>query len=154
MPSIAFFFLLLAPAAAQDELPRNESSYPLAGTQWAQLSIERRIIIRVPALVNRRAGPSPQPPVVWVEKRTDRCLPMKSIVGAAIMEENSVDLILGNQSRVRAILDEGCRSADFYLGFYMEPTSDERLCADRDVIHARSGAMCEIDEFKRLAVKK
>lgn len=126
----------------------------LAGRQFAQLTIERRIIIRVPALVNRRAGPSPQPPVDWKETKANRCVAMKDIVGAAIVKENSVDLILHNQSRLRAKLDGSCRAADFYLGFYMEPTPDERLCADRDMIHARSGAMCEIDEFRRLVVEK
>lgn len=127
---------------------------PLAGTQFAQLSIERRIIIRVPVLVNRRAGPAPQPPVEWKEKRAGRCIPMKDIAGAAITTSGGVDLILHNQSRLRAKLDEGCRAVDFYLGFYMEPTADDRLCADRDMIHARSGAMCEIDEFRRLVAEK
>lgn len=127
---------------------------PLAGQQFAQLTIERRIIIRVPALVNRRAGPAPQPPVEWKEKKGNSCVAMKDIAGAAITRKGSVDLILHNQSRVRAKLNEGCRAADFYLGFYMEPTTDDRLCADRDMIHARSGAMCEIDEFRRLVVVK
>lgn len=118
------------------------------------MTIERRIIIRVPALVNRRAGPGLQPPVEWKEKKAPKCLPMKSIAGAAIVKKDSVDLILNNQTRIRAVLDDGCQSAHFYLGFYMEPTDDDRLCADRDMIHARSGAMCEIDEFKQLVVDK
>lgn len=126
----------------------------LAGRQFAQLAIERRIIIRVPTLVNRRAGPAPQLPIEWKEKKSRRCVPMKDIAGAAITRTDSVDLILHNQSRLRAKLDDGCRAADFYLGFYMEPTADDRLCADRDMIHARSGAMCEIDEIKQLVVKK
>lgn len=126
----------------------------LGGQQFAQLTIQRRIIIRVPALVNRRAGPAPQPPVEWKEKKANRCVFMKDIVGAALTRENSLDLILHNQSRLRAKLDGSCRAADFYLGFYMEPSADDRLCADRDMIHARSGAMCEIDEFRRLVVEK
>lgn len=79
---------------------------------------------------------------------------MSHIVGAALKEPDSVDLILSDQSRLRAKLDHSCRSADFYQGFYMEPTRDDRLCADRDMIHARSGAMCEIEAFKRLVVDK
>lgn len=144
MSSVAFLLLLLAP----------DSAFALAGTEYAQLTIERRIIIRVPALVNRRAGPAPQPQVEWKEKKASRCIPMKSIAGAAITEKDSVDLILNDQKRLRARLDSDCRAADFYLGFYMEPTTDDHLCADRDVIHARSGAICEIEEFKRLVVEK
>lgn len=125
----------------------------LAGREYAQLTIARRIIIRVPALVTRRSGPAPQEEIEWKEKKSGRCLPMKNIVGAAIKEKDSVDLILADQRRVRAKLDT-CRAADFYQGFYMEPTADEMLCADRDMIHARSGAMCEIEAFRRLVVDK
>ena len=148
MSSVAFLLLLLAPASVQDE---RASAF--AGVQYAQLIVERRIIIRVPTLVTRRTAP-PQSEIQWTEKRTKRCLPMKSVVGAAIKEPDSVDLILTDQRRVRAKLDNDCRSADFYQGFYMEPTRDDLLCADRDMIHARNGAMCEIDSFKRLVVEK
>ncbi|MBB4640061.1 hypothetical protein [Rhizorhapis suberifaciens] len=146
MPSVAFLLFLLAPAGMGE-------AYALAGREYAQLTIQRRIIIRVPVLVTRRPGPAPQQEIEWKEKKAGRCLPMKNIVGAAIKEKDSVDLILSDQRRVRAKLDS-CRSADFYQGFYMEPTGDELLCADRDVIHARSGAICEIEAFRRLVVEK
>ena len=148
MSSVAILLLLLAPAAAHDERVSA-----LAGVQYAQVIVERRIIIRVPTLVTRRSG-APQTEIQWKEKRTERCLPMKTVVGAAIKRADSVDLILSDQRRVRAKLDGDCRSADFYQGFYMEPTSDDLLCADRDMIHARNGAMCEIDSFRRLVVEK
>jgi hypothetical protein len=148
LSSVAFLLLLLAPASAQDE------GFPaLAGLQYAQIIVERRIIIRVPTLVTRRSAP-PQAEIRWKEKKGERCLPMKTVVGAAIKRPDSVDLILSDQRRVRAKLDDDCRSADFYQGFYMEPTSDDLLCADRDMIHARNGAMCEIDSFRRLVVEK
>src|SRR3546814_18469222 len=79
---------------------------------------------------------------------------MRNVVGAAITRSDSIDLILSDQTRVRARLDNDCQSADFYSGFYMEPTDDQRLCADRDMVHARNGAMCEVDQFRRLVVKK
>ena len=145
MLSVAFL-LFLAPVG-------TDGTFALAGREYAQLTIERRIIIRVPALVTRRSGPAPQEEIEWKEKKTGRCLPMKSIVGAAIKEGDSVDLILADQRRVRAKLDS-CRSADFYQGFYMEPTGDDLLCADRDMIHARNGAMCEIEAFRRLVLDK
>jgi hypothetical protein len=145
---VAFLLFLLAPATAEDQ---GVSTF--AGVQYAQLTVERRIVIRVPTLVTRRAAP-PQSEIQWKEKKTKRCLPMKTVVGAAIKQPDSVDLILSDQRRVRARLDDDCRSADFYQGFYMEPTGDDLLCADRDMIHARNGAMCEIESFKRLVVEK
>lgn len=148
MSPVAFLLLLIAPAGAQDE-----GAAAFAGTQYAQVIVERRIIIRVPTLVTRRVPP-PQSEIQWTEKKTKRCLPMKSVVGAAIKQADSVDLILSDQRRVRAKLDDSCRSADFYQGFYMEPTNDDLLCADRDMIHARNGAVCEIESFKRLVVEK
>lgn len=148
MSSVAFLLLLLAPASARDD---GVSAF--AGLEYAQLTIERRIIIRVPTLVTRRSAP-PRSEIQWIEKRTKRCLPIKSVVGAAIRQADSVDLILADQRRVRAKLDSDCRSVDFYQGFYMEPTEDDQLCADRDVIHARNGAMCEIESFKGLVVVK
>ena len=39
---------------------------------------------------------------------------------------------------------------DFYAGFYMKGNKDGRLCEDRDEIHARTGARCEVDKFKRM----
>ena len=148
LSSVAFLMLLLAPAAAQDE-----GVAAFAGVQYAQVIVERRIIIRVPTLVTRRSA-APQSEIKWKEKKAERCLPMKTVVGAAIKRTDSVDLILSDQRRVRAKLDNDCRAADFYQGFYMEPTSDDLLCADRDMIHARNGAMCEIDSFRRLVVEK
>src|SRR3546814_11348881 len=79
---------------------------------------------------------------------------MRNVVGAAITRSDSIDLILSDQTRARARLDNDCQSADFYSGFYMEPTDDHRLCADRDMVHARNGAMCEVDQFRRLVVQK
>ncbi|HKR16334.1 MAG TPA: hypothetical protein VJS46_03030 [Rhizorhapis sp.] len=143
---MAFLFLMLASGPA-------DGAYALAGQEYAQLTTRRRIIIRVPALVTRRAGPPPQQEIQWKEKKAGRCLPIKSIAGAAIREEDGVDLILNDQRRFRAKLDS-CQSADFYQGFYVEPTADDLLCADRDMIHARSGAMCEIEAFRQLIVKK
>lgn len=155
MPSMIFLFLIVAPAMAIDTVPSGfGGTLALAGTEYAQLALGRRIIIRVPALVTRRSGPPPQEEIKWKEKKSLRCLPMRNVVGAAITRSDSIDLILSDQTRVRARLDNDCQSADFYSGFYMEPTDDQRLCADRDMVHARNGAMCEVDQFRRLVVKK
>ena len=153
--SVVFLLLLVTPdAAAEGIAPRRADAFAMGGTQYAQLIIERRIIIRVPTLVTRRSGPLPQAEIEWKEKKANRCVPMKAIVGAAITRDDSVDLILSDQRRVRARLNDECRSVDFYSGFYMEPTKDDRLCADRDMIHARNGAMCEIEKFRKLVAEE
>src|SRR3546814_1275071 len=61
LPSMIFLFLIVAPAMAIDTVPSGfGGTLALAGTEYAQLALGRRIIIRVPALVTRRSGPPPQ----------------------------------------------------------------------------------------------
>ena len=112
------------------------------------------MIIRVPLAAQPRAGGrvrAPAPPSIeWDEKKGPRCIAIRSIQSAALGERSSVDLILNNGQRYRARFDKQCRAADFYAGFYIEPTGDGSLCAGRDDIQARSGSACEVDSFKRL----
>ncbi|MEJ7927182.1 hypothetical protein WG908_10500 [Sphingobium sp. AN641] len=120
--------------------------------EWAQLSIQQRIIIRVP--MDRRKGRAStrerEDPVEWEEKKGPKCLAIRSIRAAAITVPNGVDLVLADNHRYRARLERGCRSAGFYSGFYVEPERDGSLCAGRDDLQARSGFACAIDSFKRL----
>ena len=51
---------------------------------------------------------------------------------------------------IRARLEKGCPSIDFYSGFYLKPTKDGQLCQDRDTIHSRTGGACEIEKFRTL----
>lgn len=120
--------------------------------EWAQLSIERRVIIRVP-MARKGAPPSriaPSPADQWEEKKGPRCIALRSIRGASIVARNGVDLILADQHRYRARLERGCDSTGFYSGFYVEPDDDGSLCSGRDELQARSGASCAIDSFRRL----
>ena len=115
--------------------------------ELAQLTIRERIVIRVPRM------PVPQrvtTPVNWKEKKGPKCLPIGSMAGALISGPSQVDLVLQGGSRVRAKLDGDCKPLDFYSGFYIRPTADGQVCADRDAIRVRSGASCPIDTFKRL----
>ena len=114
----------------------------------AQLTIRRQIIIRVP--VRRHEGAPTPPDVEWEESRGPRCVPAKSIAGAALLGQNSVDLLLRDSSRVRAELENACPALDYYYGFYIDPNDDGQICADRDVIRSRMGGQCEIESFKRL----
>ena len=122
-----------------------------------QMVIEQQIIIRVPAqrssLNNFSAAPAPkmrvrQAPVEWKEKKAPKCIAMRNILGMQGAQRDSIDLITRQKQRLRAQLNRGCRALDFYAGFYMQGSKDGQLCEDRDQIHARTGAKCEIDKFR------
>ncbi|AUW60437.1 hypothetical protein C1T17_18625 [Sphingobium sp. SCG-1] len=125
-------------------------------TEFAQLTIEQRVIIRVPLVAPPRRGrPAAAPEAQdWDEKKGPRCLAIRSIRSADLSERNSVDLILSNSQRYRARFGRGCQSAAFYSGFYIEPTDDGSLCAGRDDVKSRGGISCEVDSFKRLVPER
>ncbi len=120
--------------------------------QWAQLTIEQRVIVRVPMAKKGRAParPDPEGRAAWKEKKGPRCIALRSIRSASIIMENAIDLLLADNHRYRARLERGCRSMGFYSGFYVEPDEDGSLCSGRDELQARSGASCAIDSFRRL----
>jgi len=135
-------------------------SIPAPGEATAgfwQVVIEQQLIIRVPAqrssLNNFSASPAPevrlrQAPVEWKEKKAPKCVAMRNILGMQATERDSIDLITRQKQRLRAQLNRGCRGLDFYAGFYMQGTKDGQLCEDRDEIHARTGAKCQIEKFR------
>jgi hypothetical protein len=125
---------------------------PLSGpVELAQLTIEQRVIIRVPlARPSGRVAEAAPPRIEWEEKKGPKCIALRSIQRATITTGSGVDLILLDTKRYRAKLERGCRSADFWSGFYVEPSKDGSLCAGRDTIQARTGVACEIDGFKKL----
>lgn len=134
---------LLAPAAAP-AAPRK--------VQLAQLTVREQIIIRVPA---RPAPPGERMSgVQWSEtKASPKCVSLRSIAGATMLSRESVDLILRDNSRVRARLERSCPALSYYHGFYISPDKDGRVCAGRDVIRSRSGGNCKIDRFRILEAK-
>ena len=79
---------------------------------------------------------------------------MNTVGGAAIIEADSVDLYLRGGVRMRARLDDACPALDYYSGFYISPTRDGMICADRDAIRTRAGGTCNIDRFRLLAVER
>lgn len=119
--------------------------------EMAQLTIQQRVIIRVPAA--RKGAPPPRLAAEdggWNEKKGPRCVALRSIRSASILVPNGVDLILADNHRYRARLEKGCDSLRFYSGFYVEPPADGSLCSGRDELQARSGLSCAIDSFRRL----
>ena len=145
------------PVAVPDTLVGIAVPAPDQGSSFWQMVIEQQLIIRVPArrspITNFSAGPAPSAratdlPVVWKEKKAPKCVAMRNILGMQAVQRDSIDLITRQKQRLRAQLNRGCRALDFYAGFYMQGSKDGQLCEDRDQIHARTGAKCEIDKFR------
>lgn len=138
--SAAALLLLAMSEAAPDEA---------APIEFAQVTVREQIIVRVPVRARRVAPPAK--PIEWKEgKKGPKCVTAKSIAGASLLGQNSVDLILRDNSRVRAKLENSCPALDYYYGFYLTPGEDGRVCADRDMIRSRMGGECEIEKFRSL----
>jgi hypothetical protein len=120
---------------------------PPAETSYAQVTVRQQVIIRVPRAIR---GAPMSAPVVWRESRGPRCIAARSVAGATLLGQTSVDLVLRDRSRVRVKLERGCGGLDFYGGFYVNGTEDGMICADRDAVRSRMGGQCGIDQFRLL----
>jgi hypothetical protein len=119
------------------------------------VTIHQQIIIRVSPGGGQRAmsqlGQNEgRSPVTWEEERGPRCIPARQIAYAALMRQQSFDLVLRDRTRLRARLERRCPALDFYVNFYISPTRDGLICADRDSIRSRAGGECKIDRFRTL----
>lgn len=121
-------------------------------TQWAQVTIRERVIIRIPRMSPIPRGPAAAA-VTWEERKASRCVPLAALNGAVLGGEGAVDLMTGDGRRFRAVLDDDCPTLDFYSGFYLKPTGDGQVCARRDAIRSRSGARCLITGFRQLVAR-
>lgn len=119
------------------------------GTRRMTIVREQRVI-RIP-LQPMTAVPLPRPTAEWKESRGPKCISRADIAGASLSRMNSIDFILRDRTRLRAKLENSCPAIDYYAGFYLNPTSDGKICEDRDAVHARSGGECQIDRFRKLA---
>lgn len=144
---IAIAAALPSAAALANDLRDPPMAGP-SGPAFAQMVIERRVVIRV----------TPHPPRErlpisfreWREQSAPKCFPINALAGIVISKPDSIDMVLRGGQLVRARLERGCPSIDFYSGFYLQPTRDGMLCADRDMIHSRTGGACEIERFRGL----
>lgn len=164
MPDVRLPILLLAsltaPVAAGAIEPQQRQQPPAppqVRRSVTEVTIQSRMIIRVPRMPGgRSAMPSaampvaPLPPIRWVERKSDKCVPVEDLAAATITSSDSVDLVLAGGKRMRARLDDDCPALDFYSGFYVRPSNDGKLCADRDSIRSRSGGECRIASFTSL----
>jgi hypothetical protein len=141
--SVAAALLLAAFGAAAPSAGEAQS-------QYGQVIFHGRIMIRVTGGMSDDALASPARPMRWKEKKGPKCISTRAIAGAALMGQNSVDIILRDRSRIRAKLESSCPALDYYHGFYVTPNVDGQICADRDLIHSRMGGECGIDKFRTL----
>lgn len=126
---------------------------------YAQVRIEKRVIIRVP-----RRRPSSLAPTAgflpesaretYREKKIGKCLPMNNILGVQMFADRYLDLVTKDRKRIRAQLEGNCQARSFYSGFYVEKTDDGKMCAGRDILHSRTGAKCEIERFRELVPER
>jgi len=129
-------------------LAANAAPTPSPPPRYAQLIVRESVMVRL------RRGQATPSTVRWREKKGDRCVALANVAGALITEPDSVDFILRGGSRVRARLDRECPALDYYSGFYLRPSDDGMICADRDTVHARSGGSCTISRFRKLVPDK
>ncbi len=86
----------------------------------------------------------------YLERPIGDCLPVQSIAAVHAEGDNRLLLFLRDRRLISARLEKSCSARDFYSGFYMEDSPDGRLCVDRDRLHARSGAKCEVARLSQL----
>jgi hypothetical protein len=122
-----------------------------------QVRIEQRMTVRI----TPRAA-MPIPPDVFAalrderletrfsERKIGKCVPISRIAGVQPNGSGNLILFMRDRSMIKAELERSCRSRDFYSGFYLAPSSDGRLCVDRDTLQSRSGANCKLLRLREL----
>lgn len=123
--------------------------FPMGSLELAQASFRSRVVVRVQAMTTSIA-----PAIRVKEKKGPRCIAVDNILAAGVLARSSVDLVLRGGFRVRARLSASCPGLDYYSGFYLVPSADGMLCADRDLIRDRAGGECAIDKFRKLVAAR
>jgi len=111
--------------------------------------VVRRVIVQDEVLFRIPIRPRASPPIEWVEHKGPKCIPANMLAGAVLSGPSSIDFVLRNRQRVRAVMDSDCPALDFYKNFYMQP-DDDLVCARRETIRSRVGGSCRIEKFKWL----
>ncbi|WP_395613112.1 hypothetical protein [Allosphingosinicella sp.] len=129
----------------------DEQARPPASPMMQGVIFHQQVIIRVTPVPRPGNGPvSSNQNISWRESGGPRCIPVRAILGAAQITQDSIDLVLRDATRIRARLERRCPAMDYYFGVYVRPNPDGMLCADRDAFRARSGGTCEIERFRLL----
>lgn len=159
-PNPAAAELAPAPAAAENASAGPVDRLdPVVSPVAGQVRIEQRVIVRIappgPAMrtsiVSAEAAPFSAPRLS--ERKIGKCVPVAGI--AAVQPDGASRLLLLMRDRrlISASLEKACRARDFYSGFYIERSGDGKLCVDRDKLHSRAGANCEISRMRQLVAE-
>jgi hypothetical protein len=120
-----------------------------ASSQQQQPQGVRRVVVNEEVIISIPIRPRPRQKYEWVEQKGPKCIDAQRIAGATLSGPSSIDFILRDRRRIRAVMDDECPALDFYQGFYLQP-DDERICAKRESIQNRVGASCRIERFRSL----
>lgn len=121
----------------------------LAGDPPSGQQVVRRVVVQDQIILRIPVRPRPRQRIEWIERKGPKCVEAERIAGATLSGPSSIDFLLRDRRRVRAVMDSECPALDFYDGFYLQP-DDERICAKREMIRVRSGGSCRIVRFRAL----
>ncbi len=165
-----FLIAFMGAIAAGSIAARGQDEYNLLGFGHTELVLgiqnsfqvrmQQRVIVRVPRYRVTTAsvavsGKSAPRPATYKEEKTGKCMIMDRFVASrpGPGPKESLELVTREGALIRAYLGNGCLARDFYAGAYMERPADGKLCVDRDMLFARTGAKCEIDKFRALVLQ-
>lgn len=122
---------------------------------YFQVRVDQRVIIRLPnqPAIAANVGAQKQSKALIVkyrEQKIGKCLWIDKLAGSRPGPEDTLEILTRDGLMIRAYLGDGCLAREFYAGAYMERPYDGKLCIDRDLLHARTGAKCEVDKFRLL----
>jgi hypothetical protein len=151
------FGMLAREAWGQIEILQTENAFaPILrlDTTFYQVRIDQRVIIRLPsqlaAPADVAAARNRQAAVRYKEQKIGKCLWIDKLAGSRPGPNRTLDIATRDGVLIRAYLGDGCLAREFYAGAYLERPYDGKLCVDRDLLHARTGAKCEVDRFRLL----
>ncbi len=148
--ALAAMVMLVLGAGADQRGRAPSPPAPAPPAFRGSVTVHEEVILRLPRASRARSLPFPDTVARWRETRGPRCIDARQIDGATMLGPTSFDLVLRNRTRIRARLDSRCPALDYYRGFYVTATNDGRICADRDTVRSRAGAVCGIDAFNIL----
>lgn len=123
-------------------------------TDFDQVRIDQRVIVRLPSTASAPATVGAQRDAVakikYKEQKIGKCLWVDKLGGSRPGPDRSLDLLTREGILIRAYLGDGCLAREFYAGAYMERSYDGKLCVNRDLLYARTGAKCEVEKFRLL----
>jgi len=118
----------------------------------APLRVAHRMVIRDEIVIHVPIAQRRLHQFTWVERKGPKCLSAAMIAGAVMAKGASIDFVLRDRTRVRAIFDSDCAGLDFYGSLYVEPQGGA-VCAKREEIRSRAGSTCRIERFRSLQAK-